>query len=228
MSDILNARTRQRSEPTERHSQPGSSGADAVQTLADYVSRVMGTTPEDAHNVIGNDSLRSVRTVIASEYDKLLTRLLAERGVEAPQPVAPAVAIPLLRAAYDESRPELQEFWVRLLAAAMDPTRRAHMRRSFVAAVGQLDPLDARVLLWIWNYDGPEIVNFVDRAAKELGATQDEIQISFANLARIGCVHYEAKRTQHPVLLPFGLELIGTCFEWRRQPCQTLGNRQSM
>ncbi len=123
----------------------GTTVVEAGHRLAGYVGRVLGTTPEDAAGLVFGDPLRFVRTEIASQYDDLLTSLLGERGVDDPQPVAPALAIPLLRAAYDENRPELQEFWARLLAAAVDPTRAPLVRQSFIVAVAQLDPLDARV-----------------------------------------------------------------------------------
>src|SRR5437660_1458996 len=58
----------------------------------------------------------------------------------------PSVAIPLLRAAYDESRPELQQIWAKLIAAAIDPNRSGQFRLSFIATLKQFDPLDAQVL----------------------------------------------------------------------------------
>jgi hypothetical protein len=187
--------------------------AEADHRLAAYAARVLGTVPEDAVGLVTGDPLRLVRTAIAAQYDKLLTKLLAERGVKNPQPVSPALAIPLLRAAYDENRCELQDLWARLLAAAMDPSRAASVRQSFIAAVAQLDPLDARVLVWMPSYSGPDIVNLADKACKELSAGHDEIQISFVNLAKVGCIYDEARRWQHPILLPFGRKLLSACYD---------------
>jgi Abortive infection alpha len=109
------------------------------------VGRIIGTAPEDAVGLVLGDPLHFVRTAIAAQYDKLLTSLLTDRNVS-PQPVSPSPAIPLLRAAYDESRPELQELWARLIAAAMDPERAYRVRRSFIEAIQKFDPLDALVL----------------------------------------------------------------------------------
>jgi hypothetical protein len=39
------------------------------------------------------------------------------------EPVSLSVAIPLMRGAYDESRPGLGEMWADLIANAMDPER---------------------------------------------------------------------------------------------------------
>src|ERR1700720_1786155 len=102
--------------------------------LARYVGRVLGTTPEDAVGLVIGDPLHFVREAIASKYDEWITRLHRDRDVP-PEPVSPSLAIPLLRAAYDESRPELQELWAQLIAAAMDPRRVNRVRRSFVDAL---------------------------------------------------------------------------------------------
>jgi Abortive infection alpha len=56
------------------------------------------------------------------------------------------LGIPLLRAAYDEGRPELQDIWAALIAAAMDPERMGRVRISFIDTLKRFDPLDARVL----------------------------------------------------------------------------------
>jgi hypothetical protein len=84
--------------------------------------------------VIG-EPLHFVRTKIAQKLDERVTKIHRDRNVQEAQPVSPSVAIPLLRAAYDESRPELQDVWARLIAAAMDPKRSDGMRLSFIDAV---------------------------------------------------------------------------------------------
>ncbi|MGH7089670.1 MAG: Abi-alpha family protein, partial [Stellaceae bacterium] len=143
-------------------------GDGSAHQLAICISRILGTLPEDAVGFATDDALCSVHAAIASQYDTRLAKLLIERGVKDPQPVTPSVAIPLLRAAYDESRPELQDLWVRLLATAMDPARAKTVRRSFIEALSRLDPLDARVLAWMpVGEGGRDIINLPDRACKE-------------------------------------------------------------
>ena len=213
MTDTLIPASNEQAKPVQDLSAFGMTIVEAGHQLAGYVGRVLGTVPEDTVGLVFGDSLRFVRAMVASQYDKLLTKLLAERGVKHPQPVTPALAIPLLRAAYNESRPELQDLWARLLAAAMDPSRDGNVRQSFIVAISQLDPLDARVLVWMSSYSGPDIMNLADRACKELSASQDEIQISFANLAKVGCICHEAQRRQHPILVPFGRRLLSACYD---------------
>jgi hypothetical protein len=72
--------------------------------LARCIGRALGTTPHDAVGLVIGDPLHFIRTEWISE-------ILRDRNVQEPQPVSPSVAIPLLRAAYDESRPELQDLW---------------------------------------------------------------------------------------------------------------------
>jgi hypothetical protein len=212
MTDDLIQECDEHAKQARHHPVLGAAAIDADDKLASYVGRVLGADLEDTAGLSLGDLLRFVRTDIASRYDDLLARILAERGITNPQPVTPAVAIPLLRAAYDENRAELQDLWTRLLAAAMDPSRADAVRLSFIAAVKQLDPLDARLLLWMSRYSGPEIINVADRASKELNASPDELHISFGNLAKIGCISPETQRGQHPILAPFGRQLLSTCF----------------
>jgi hypothetical protein len=113
--------------------------------LARYAGRILGTMPEDAVGLVIGDPLHFVRTAIAAKYDEWISQILRDRNVS-PEPVSPSLAIPLIRAAYDESRPELQALWARLIAAAMDPRRSKRVRRSFIDAVQRFDPLDVLVL----------------------------------------------------------------------------------
>lgn len=102
--------------------------------------------PEDAVGLVLGDPLHFVRTVIARTLDQLISKIFERRGVTDTQPVSPSLAIPLLRAAYDESRPELQQLWADLIAAAMDPKRSGRVRLSFIDTLKRFDPLDALLL----------------------------------------------------------------------------------
>jgi hypothetical protein len=61
------------------------------------------------------------------------------RGVADTERVSLVIALPLLEAAAEESREELQDLWARLLAAAMDPGRSGQVRRVFIEIVKQMD-----------------------------------------------------------------------------------------
>jgi hypothetical protein len=109
---------------------------------------------------------------------------LRERNVEA-QPISPALALPLFAAARDETREELQELWARLLAAAMDPSRRSLVRREFIEIVKQIEPLDARVLEELRDITGA-IPNRRDHIASTFQLPADDVEVSFEALSGLG------------------------------------------
>ena len=154
--------------------------------LARYIGRVLGTAPEDAVGLVIGDPLHAIRTAAALKYDEWITRLHRNRGVT-PEPVSPSLAIPLLRAAYDETRPPLQALWAHLIAAAMDPQRANRVRRSFIDTVQRLDPLDALVLKRLGEM--PDNVSFVaNLKPTQFNVSPDEWEISTSNLYDLRCL----------------------------------------
>jgi hypothetical protein len=158
--------------------------------LVRYVGRILGTVPEDTVGLVLGDPLRFVRTVIAGQYDILLTKLFQRRNVTQTQPVSPSVAIPLLRAAYDEGRPELQELWAALIAAAMDPKRSGRVRLSFIDILKRFDPLDALVLKTRYQHSGNLQPNALIFISQILDQPRQEAEASIENLKELKCVGY--------------------------------------
>jgi hypothetical protein len=155
--------------------------------LTRYAGRVLGTVPEDIVGIVLGEHLRFVRTVIARSYDVLLTKIFDKRSVKEIQSVSPSIAIPLLRAAYDENRPELQELWAGLIATAMDPLRSGRFRLSFIETLKRFDPLDALVLRARLENQGDIKPSPVGGIAKLLSVQQAEVQISVDNLQVLNC-----------------------------------------
>jgi hypothetical protein len=156
--------------------------------LAKYVGRVVGTVPKDTVGIVLGDPLRAVRTVLAAKYDEWVSQILERRGVKQTQPVSPSLAIPLLRAAYDESRPELQALWAALLASAMDPQRVGRVRLSFIDTLRRFDPLDALVLKTRNEHQEDLSPNPAAGVAALLTQPESEVQISVDNLKVLNCV----------------------------------------
>ena len=176
--------------------------------LARYVGRILGTAPHDAVGLILGDPLRFVRQALAARYDKLLTAIFARRQIESTQPVSPSVAIPLLRAAYDESRPELQKVWAELIAAAMDPKRSDRMRGSFIKTVLAFDPLDSVVLQCIMQ-KSPSVQ--VGTIVSAIGREEDQVLISRDNLIGERCIEALPTDLRALNLTPYGRELMRAC-----------------
>jgi Abortive infection alpha len=149
--------------------------------------QIFGTVPEDLVGYLGGDWLKVRRAEnIVRIVEKAKARLDARKAaLEQP---SISVALPLLIAAADESRDELQEIWARLLAAAADPSRAKAFRTQFIEAARQMDPLDAAVLQGAQQI--PTDPGRMAGAAKELLAKQlqvsrDEVEVSLANLVRL-------------------------------------------
>lgn len=110
-----------------------------------YVAKVFGSIPEDALGLVVGDWLNHQRRRNLAKLEVNTSTILKEIKHEALTEPSPSVLIPLLQAAADESREELQSLWATLLANAMtDGGRKA--RRAFVEALKAMDPADAQVL----------------------------------------------------------------------------------
>jgi hypothetical protein len=162
--------------------------------LARYMGRVLGTAPDDAVGL-------------------LLTKIIERRNIKRTQPVSPSVAIPLLSAAYDEGRPELQQLWAELIAAAMDPNRSNQVRLSFVATLKHFDPLDALLLKARYETTGPQAPNDRDYFAEKLHKSPDEIEISAQNLQELRCIQAHTAPPTAFWVTAYGRELLRVCTE---------------
>ncbi len=143
--------------------------------------------------------------------------ILKQRGVTGNvDDLSPSIALPLLSAAVDETRDELQDLWARLLANAMDPARANRVRQRFIAAVKQMDPLDAVVLQKLSDAKPEMMPNARDFLAKELNVRPEEIEVSVENLYRIGCfehanVQVSIRSQPTAPLTSFARELMRAC-----------------
>jgi hypothetical protein len=87
-----------------------------VEKAGAYIGWVLGTVPADLAGVLGGDWLGQIRIRNLARYKEQTEEILLARGVTDATPVSPSLAVPLLRAAADETRGELQDLWARLLA----------------------------------------------------------------------------------------------------------------
>ena len=158
------------------------------------------------------------------------TRKILENRKVKPESPGPSVSLPLLKAAAEESRDELQELFARLLANSMDPDRRSIVRRAFTDAIQQMEPLDALILRSAYESspDGNPYHRLVKPIFVELGIARPEWIVSLSHLERIdyigilkgssvtgirqyrgeGYGDYDVIR-----LTDFGLELMRACEE---------------
>jgi hypothetical protein len=181
---------------------------DLTSSFGSFLGRMFGILPEDAVGLLVGDLLHHVRLRNCARLEQRTEEILRERGVSETVPLSPSVAIPLLEAAKDESRAELQELWARLLAAAMDPNRNSRVRQSFITIVRHLDPLDALLLkLYYEIHSGSKGLSrepseaftyymarqkedpsqrAVTFFSKRLAVSEDDIFVSHKNLTTLG------------------------------------------
>jgi hypothetical protein len=173
--------------------------------LGGFLKETLGTVPEDLVGYLGGDWLRVRRFEnIVRLIEKFRERLKA-RKTKIKEPISLSVALPLFRAAADESRDELQDLWARLLAAAADPSRAGHFRQAFIGAAKRMDPLDAHVLSQVRSQAGRVASTGLNALAAELGVTRDQIDVSCENLRGLGLLMGDL----HSALLSaFGREFL--------------------
>jgi hypothetical protein len=181
--------------------------------LVQYVGRVLGTVPHDAVGLVLGDPLSFVRTAIAAQYDVLLSKILQRRHVTKTQPVSPSLAIPLLRAAYDENRPELQALWASLIANAMDPNRSGRVRLSFIDTLRRFDPLDAVVLKARHEAIGELKPNPIAFVASRIGEQPAEVEISVDNLKILKCAASLTTSATEFYVTHYGAGLLRACLD---------------
>jgi hypothetical protein len=178
-----------------------------LQGLGGFLKETFGTVPQDVVGLLAGDWLKVRRAEnLARILVKTQERLRARR-VEAPEPASLSVGLPILIAAADESRDELQDLWARLLAATADPSRAKAFRNAFIDAAKRMDPLDAAVLRCANAIHGGRItIETRIKIASELGISRDEADVSVGNLQKLEL----AVLTNLPdvIVSPFGREFL--------------------
>jgi hypothetical protein len=177
-----------------------------LQGMGGFLKETFGTVPQDVVGLLGGDWLKVRR---AENLVKILQKArerLNARHADVREPATLTLALPLLAAAADESRDEMQDIWARLLAAAADPSRAASFRIAFIEAAKNMDPLDAAFLLNLQQRRGGAADdNGRKSMAADLHASNDEIDVSWENLKKLGLVTLNSQ-TAH--ISSFGREFL--------------------
>jgi Abortive infection alpha len=162
-------------------------GQEALKTLqgvGGFMKDALGTVPQDVVGLLGGDYLKVRRAENLSRMIQKAKKRLEDNHVTEPD-APPSLAIPIMIAAADESRDELQDLWAELLAAAADPKRSRTFRLKFIEIAKRLDPLDPLVLnqLAVAQNVDPNQPKPISDA---LGLSNDEVAVSLANLEAVG------------------------------------------
>src|SRR5260370_14920493 len=186
MSDILI--TDEQAKALQEIAKTTGTALDLVGEAGSYVKWMLGTVPADLIGVLGGNWLSQVRIRNLAWYKRRTEQIIREGGAPQTEAVSPSLAIPLLRAAMDENRPQLQELWAALLAAAADPQRSVLVRQSFIYTISKFDPLDASVLWGRYQITGELQPTCREFLSRRLEVSSESIVVSIMNLNKLECI----------------------------------------
>ncbi|MCA3279017.1 MAG: DUF4393 domain-containing protein [Roseomonas sp.] len=185
---------------------------DAATGFANWVGKTIGTIPEDLLGIAGGDWLHEQRRrnliSLQAKTAEIRTRIYAGP----PQEPSVSVVLPLLRAASDEARPELQSLWAGLLTAALQPDGGRRVRRAYFDTLAQMEPLDAVLFEAIMHLRRDKQGGRVDAnlAGGKAGIGGDERTVSINALEKLGLIVFGHHDGLHAVK-PYGLAFWEAC-----------------
>jgi hypothetical protein len=178
-----------------------------LRDLGGFLRETFGTVPEDVVGLLGGDYLKVKRAENLARTIEKARKRLSERKVDTKDHPAPlTLGLPIMIAAADENRDELQDIWAALLAAAADPARSRGFRLKFIEIAKKLDPLDAAVLIEMNHTGGRIEAGNRGSLAASLHITRDEVDISMTNLSALGLL--ENPSAALTVMVPLGREFL--------------------
>lgn len=192
---------------TDEQAKLGQEIVHAMRDTGGYVAELVGDLPKDLLGLLG-DKVKVLRAERLAKLWANAKKRLEDEGITQPDPPNLKLALPILIAAADENREELQDLWARLLAATMNPHKSRHFRQEFSSALQRFDPLDAKVMLYFSENGGALANSAKAKMVEALGISIDELLVSQRNLTNIGFVaDYNGINTG---LMPFGREFLRT------------------
>jgi len=145
MSDLIPIGTDEQCRAVAKVAEMGTETVKAATKAGGWVASIVQDVPKDLIGVMGGDWLHHARqrnlARLEANTAALLEKIAADRRTEP----SPSVLVPLLTAAVDETRSELQDIWARLLANAMIDGGHK-VRRDFFDTVKRMEPIDALLL----------------------------------------------------------------------------------
>jgi hypothetical protein len=181
----------------------------AGRDLGGYLASVLDDLPKDLVGLLVGNRVKVLRAERLAVLWAKAKKRLQNRGIAQPEPPSLKLALPILAAAADENREELQDLWERLLAAAMDPNRQSFVRQSLVSTVKQMDPFDVLILRAVYeNPSGSWTPNGRDYMISRFKSSQEEVLVSFDNLVKLNCIGFVSAPNINPLMAPLGRLLM--------------------
>jgi Abortive infection alpha len=203
--------------------------AKAAQEVARIIPRTLDTVERAGTFLVTNTVATIVTNIVGMGADwsaearkRNLGRLQEKTarildGVAKERLSEPSLSVvkPLLEAAADEGREELQALWAALLANALiDGGKR--VRRDYFEAVRQMEPADALVFHFVNDVvaanagvSPSDSLNRILTKADQAGLSQTDTQISLGALVALKCISWN--QFNNPIITSFGLGLLAAC-----------------
>lgn len=124
---------------------------EAATGFGGWVKQTIGTIPEDLLGIAGGDWLHQQRQRNLARMMAKTEEVRARIGAGVLHEPSVSVVLPLLTAAANEARPELQDLWAALLASALQPDGGTRVRRAFFDTLSRLEPSDAITLAALYG-----------------------------------------------------------------------------
>lgn len=174
---------------------------DAAREVGGFIGRFVSGTLEQGIGIF-EDRLRYMRWERQVRLMQRAQDFLRHVGLPGPtRPVPLKLLIPIMQGASLEENDDLQDRWAALLVNAANASFRSEVRRSYVAILEQLTPMDVHILDVLYSlpfeksqHDGiataelPLQARIKEEKQQEFPLPSDEVVISLSNLARLGCL----------------------------------------
>lgn len=172
--------------------------------LSPYLKKLLGPTATEIGAKWG-DSWREWRKQNLMRVFEKTEEMAKEKGYD-PQPLRPALLVPLMEAAQNVDDETLADMFAHLLNSAADPEGDSHP--AYAKTVAEMTPTDAKLLHIVWRLYQKKVrisgsyeksVGYSEESAlksgkigsickKHLGINKDAYELSISNLTRLGIV----------------------------------------
>lgn len=174
---------------------------DAAREAGGFIAKFVSGPLEQGIGIF-EDHLKYLRWERQIRLMQRAQDFLRLNGLPAPTRAVPLkLLIPIMQGASLEENDELQDRWAALLVNAANANFHSEVRRSYVAILEQLTPLDAQILDVLYSlpfeksqHDGiatsdlPVRARIKEEKEQEFPLPSEDVVISLSNLARLGCL----------------------------------------
>ncbi|MET3392540.1 hypothetical protein ABIC33_003198 [Variovorax sp. 1140] len=175
---------------------------DAAKATGGFIAKYIGGALEQGMGIF-EDKLKYLRWERQHRLILRADEFLKRSGLQVPSRAVPLkLALPILQGATLEEDDDLQDRWAALLVNAANASFPGEIRRAYASMLEQLTSLDVRILDVIYSlpfFDGmehgvttdalPDSAELMTASYAQIASRpQEEIEVSLANLARLGCI----------------------------------------